>query len=625
MVPSSGLDSEVHVPAARGAGRGWVLLGLVGHDGLGGEEQCGDRRGVLQRRAGDLGRVDDARGQQVDVLAGRGVEAVTRFEVAHLLHHDATLEAGVHGDLAQRGVERELDDLRAGCLVADQVQLLERGLAGLHQGDATTGHDALLDGRLRVANGVLDAVLALLELDLGGRADLDDRNATGQLGQALLQLLAVVVGVRLLDLGADLVDPALDLLGVAATVDDGGLVLGDDDLASGAQQAEVGVVELEADLLADDGATGQDGDVLEHGLAAVTEARGLDGDGLEGAADLVDDQGGQRLALDVLGDDDQRLAPPHDLLQHGEQGLHGGDLAVDDQDVRVVEDGLHPLGVGHEVRRDVTLVEAHALGELELEAEGVALLDGDDAFLADLVHRLGDDLADRGVPGGDGGGGGDLLLGLHVLGQLLQRLGDAGDGGLDAPLEGHRVRAGGHVAQALTDQRLGQDGRRRRAVTGNVVGLLGDLLDQLGADLLVGALELDLLGDRHTIVGDGGRAPLLLEHDVAALGAERHLDGVGELVHTALEAATSFLVKCDDLGHTALSSWTFAVPGLFGPALRTLRNSADVTTWRCDVLRSSRIARDDRSVPRRRWRRRDRDPTVPTCLALTGRECQSLV
>jgi hypothetical protein len=30
----------------------------------------------------------------------------------------------------------------------------------------------------------------------------------------------------------------------------------------------------------------------------------------------------------------------------------------------------------------VTLVEAHALGELELEAEGVALLDGDDAFLS---------------------------------------------------------------------------------------------------------------------------------------------------------------------------------------------------------------------------------------------------
>ena len=106
------------------------------------------------------------------------------------------------------------------------------------QGHATTGDDALLDGSLGVADGVLDAVLALLELDLGGRAGLDDGNAAGQLGQALLQLLAVVVGVGLLDLGADLVDPAGDLVGVAGTLDDGRLVLGDDDLAGPAEQVE---------------------------------------------------------------------------------------------------------------------------------------------------------------------------------------------------------------------------------------------------------------------------------------------------------------------------------------------------------------------------------------------------
>jgi hypothetical protein len=61
---------------------------------------------------------------------------------------------------------------------------------------AATGDDAILDGRLRVTDGVLDAVLALLELDLGRRTGLDDRTTAGQLGQALLQLLAVVVGVR---------------------------------------------------------------------------------------------------------------------------------------------------------------------------------------------------------------------------------------------------------------------------------------------------------------------------------------------------------------------------------------------------------------------------------------------
>jgi chaperonin GroEL len=44
-------------------------------------------------------------------------------------------------------------------------------------------------------------VLLLLELHLGGGTDLDDADAAGQLGQPLLQLLAVPVGVGRLDLG----------------------------------------------------------------------------------------------------------------------------------------------------------------------------------------------------------------------------------------------------------------------------------------------------------------------------------------------------------------------------------------------------------------------------------------
>jgi hypothetical protein len=67
---------------------------------------------------------------------------------------------------------------------------------------------------------------------------------------------------------------------------------------------------------------------LQHGLAAVTEAGGLDGDRLEGATDLVDDERGQGLAVDVLGDDEQRLARLHDLLQQREQVLDRRDLGV---------------------------------------------------------------------------------------------------------------------------------------------------------------------------------------------------------------------------------------------------------------------------------------------------------
>src|SRR6516225_6869653 len=113
--------------------------------------------------------------------------------------------------------------------------------------------------------------------------------------------------------------------------------------------------------------------------------------------------------------------------------------------------------------------------------------------------------------------------------------------------------------EALADQRLREHGRRRRAVAGHVVGLLRYFLDELGADLLPRVLELDLLGDGHAIVGDRGCAPLLLEYHVTALGAEGYLHGVGELVHTALEAAPGVLVKRDHLRcHRLQSSVAYA-------------------------------------------------------------------
>src|SRR4029079_613700 len=167
------------------------------------------------------------------------------------------------------------------------------------------------------------AVLLLLHLRLGGRADLDDGDTAGELREALLQLLAVEVGVGVLDLRLDLVDAALDGVRLARAVDDGRVVLRDDDATGTAELRDLRVLELEAHLLGDDLAAREDRDVLEHALAAVAEARGLDGDAGERAAQLVHDQGREGLALDVLGDDQERLARLDDLLEDGQDVADG--------------------------------------------------------------------------------------------------------------------------------------------------------------------------------------------------------------------------------------------------------------------------------------------------------------
>src|SRR4029450_9215365 len=301
--------------------------------------------------------------------------------------------------------------------------------------DATAGDDALLEGGPRGLQRVLDAMLLLLHLGLGRSADLDHRNAAGELRQPLLQLLAVEVGVRVLDLRLELLDPGLDAVGLTCTVDDRRRVLVDDDAAGLAELRELRVLELEAHLLGDHLGAGQDRDVLEHPLAAVTEAGSLDSDRGERAAELVDDDRGDRPAPDALRDDQQRLAGLDHLFQDGKQVLDGPDLLVCDQDVRVLEDGLHALCVGDHVRREVALVELHALGELELEPEGLALLDVDDAVLADLLDRIGDDVADLALARGNRCDPGDVLLARDLLRLLLQVCDDLLDGYLDPALE----------------------------------------------------------------------------------------------------------------------------------------------------------------------------------------------
>ena len=130
--------------------------------------------------------------------------------VADLVDDDRRLEARVVRELADRLLERALDDLRARLLVGDlDVVELDR-LDRVQERDTAAGDDALLERRAGRLHGVLDAMLLLLHLGLGRSADLDHRDAARQLREPLLELLAVEVGVGVLDLGLELLDPGLD-------------------------------------------------------------------------------------------------------------------------------------------------------------------------------------------------------------------------------------------------------------------------------------------------------------------------------------------------------------------------------------------------------------------------------
>ena len=115
----------------------------------------------------------------------------------------------------------------------------------------------------------------------------------------------------------------------------------------------------------------------------------------------------------------------------------------------------------------------------------------------------------------------------------LERVDDFLDRQVDAALQVHRIGAGGDRLGAFPDDRLGENSRRRGAVAGDITGLRGDLAQHLRAHVLELVLELDLLGDRHSVLGDAGGAEALLDDDVATLGAERDTYGIGEDIDAA--------------------------------------------------------------------------------------------
>jgi hypothetical protein len=88
------------------------------------------------------------------------------------------------------------------------------------------------------------------------------------------------------------------------------------------------------------------------------------------------------------------------------------------------------------------------------------------------------------------------------------------------------------LAPSLHDGR-GQHGRGGGAVAGSIGRLGGDFAHHLGAHVLELVLKLDFLGDGDAVLGDAGSAERLVEHDVAALGAERHLHRVVENIDAA--------------------------------------------------------------------------------------------
>ena len=118
-----------------------------------------------------------------------------------------------------------------------------------------------------------------------------------------------------------------------------------------------------------------------------------------------------------------------------------------------------------------------------------------------------------------------------------------------ALLHNDGIGAGSQVLQALPDHGLSQQGGGGGAIAGHIVSLGGNLPHQLSAHVLEGIVQLDLLGDGHAVVGDQRRTELLIQHHIAALGAQGDLYGIGQLIDAGLQSLPGLVAALDNFRH----------------------------------------------------------------------------
>ena len=401
--------------------------------------------------------------------------------------------------------------------------------------------------------GVFNASLLFLHFRLGCGTNVDHGNTASQLGQTLLELFAVIIGSGLVDLAADLLNTTLDVGCRAGTFDNRGVVLVNGHALGTAEIAQVEVFQLDTEVLGDAASTSENGNVLQHGLASVTESGSLDGADIQHATQLVDHQGGEGFTFDVLGNEEERLAALRDLLQQRQEVVQVADLLLMNQDVSVLENGLHRFLIGCEVRAEVALVELHAFHDIESGLDSLGFFNGDRAVLADLVHCVGNNGTDFRFPVGRDSG--DVLYRLAV-GDRNAHFTDGGytcgNGLVDTALDVNRIGTGGDTLQALAENGLSQDGGGGGAITSDVAGLGCHFLHHLGTHVFKGILELNFLGDRDTILGDSRAAEFLVQDNVAALGAEGNLNSLGQCFDSLQERPAGRFIEFNLFSHDYL-------------------------------------------------------------------------
>ena len=261
----------------------------------------------MQSRLHDFGWIDNARSNQIAIVAFVCVEAFVLLHATNAIDHDAAVIASILSDVTQWVFQDLLDDANTRFFIADQFADFLESLFRTKECDAAARNDALCKCSSCRALGVFEQVLTFLHLCFGDRTDVDLSHTAGKFRQAFLKLLAIVIAVRCFDFLADLSNAFCDGVFLSAAANEDCVVAGDANFLDFPKIAQLNAFEVDAKIFKDHLAASENAKVTHDGFATIAVARSLHSTNLQDASHLVDDECGKCFAFDVFCNDQQWL------------------------------------------------------------------------------------------------------------------------------------------------------------------------------------------------------------------------------------------------------------------------------------------------------------------------------
>ena len=274
---------------------------------------------------------------------------------------------------------------------------LVQSLARIKQSNTAAGDNAFFNRSTGCIQGIIDTVFFLFNFNFGSAADFQNSNTAGNFSQSFLQLFTVIIGGRFFNLFTNLSRAGSNQILLAVTVNDSRVIFGNFDSFRRTQHIQSNIFNLHAQLFGNNLSTGQNGNILQHGFAAIAETRSLNRTNLQAAANTVDNQRSQSFAFNVFCHNQQSAAGLNNRFQNRNQRLQIGNLLIIQQNIRIFELAIHFIRIGNEIRREIAAVKLHAFNHIQFGFQTFGIFHGNHAFIADLFHRPGNILADSTV------------------------------------------------------------------------------------------------------------------------------------------------------------------------------------------------------------------------------------